>query len=243
MKNTNELVTKALGSVVNPPPVKTKTKDCSMCFKPFEAPDNVMSNYLKLCPGCSKERDEKIRQEEVERESQRRLRRWIETCPKEYLSIRQELLPTPSKLDETLAWSYGPKGIVMHGSTGNGKTRCAWALLRRECVSHGRTVSFLDSMGGLRYASLYSKGADIVEEWVHGLIAVDILLLDDVFKNKLTDSFEGVIFTLVDQRIQNQRPTILTSNDTGQTLTTRMTLDRGEPLLRRLREYCVTIHF
>ena len=67
--------------------------------------------------------------------------------------------------------------------------------------------------------------------------------MDDIFKVKLTDSFENAIFTIIDQRINNLRPIIATTNDVGSTLAGRMSQDRGEPIVRRLREACKAIVF
>jgi hypothetical protein len=36
---------------------------------------------------------------------------------------------------------------------------------------------------------------------------------------------------------------IVTTNDTGRTLRTRLTEDRADPLLRRLREHCEAVVF
>ena len=67
--------------------------------------------------------------------------------------------------------------------------------------------------------------------------------MDDIFKVKLTDSFENAIFTIIDQRINNLRPIIATMNDVGATLAARMSPDRGGPIVRRLREACQIVVF
>ena len=167
---------------------------------------------------------------------------WRSYCPKEFHTCDRAKLSNPAKLDEALDWKYGPNGLVLYGPTGKGKTRIAWIILEREFM-RGRRVAFLDSMAGIHYASKFSESGRAVECWLMGKIKADILLMDDVFKNKLTDSFENVIFTVIDQRIQRQLPIIITSNDTGKSLATRMTGDRSQPLLRRLREHCSIIQF
>jgi len=237
MKTMQENVKRAIASM----PVEVEKK-CEDCAEPFKVMSGFWENYSRLCPACQ---DKKTQAEHFDAEEHRRqvrIERWGRICPPAYQHCLRDKLPDGKRLDDAMAWKFGSRGLVMHGDTGKGKTRCAWAILKREHFDK-KSIAALDSMAGLKYASKYTEGANLVEEWIEELIAVDLLLLDDVFKNKLTDSFEGVIFTLVDQRIANCRPTILTSNDTGATLASRMTQDRGNPLLRRLRECCDQIHF
>ena len=222
------------------PPVIQKV--CSICGREFSVRNVGMQAYANVCGNCRDGKNKEENEREAKEATERRIQAWVHLCPPAYLAIDRSRLPDPSRLDAVLAWECGPRGLVLHGDTGRGKTRCAWALLARE-FANGRSVVAMDSMAGLRYAAMYSESARLVEKWLESAIATDILLLDDVFKTKLTDSFEGVIFTLVDQRIANDRPVILTSNDTGTTLAGRMTQDRANPLLRRLREHCKQISF
>ena len=239
MKSMRELVSGAMTDITNP---ETRIdKDCD-CGKTFSVVDNAMAQYKKRCAQCYQEWEKSNEKSNDERLAERRVGRWTSLCPPDYAAVDRARLPNPSKLDEVMKWEYGPLGLVLHGETGTGKTRCGWALLKRE-VFHDRSIRVLDSMAGLRYAAMYSRDASEVEKWMRGLIETEILFADDVFKNKLTDSFEGVIFTLIDQRLAHRRPTILTSNDTGETLSGRLTQDRATPLLRRLRESCQQIHF
>lgn len=237
IKPMRELVSKALETML--------TKQCRECGKPFETLECSLAIYVNFCPDCQAVRDKEDNRriaEEAERRITVRREAWEgEICPLEYRAINPAKLPNPKLLEKVLSWQYGPRGLLLHGDSGRGKTRCAWALLAREHEA-GRSVKALDSMAGIRYASKFSVSAEAVEDWIEDLIRAQILFLDDIFKVKLTDSFEGAIFSLVDQRIQKQKPTILTSNDTGDTLESRMSADRAKPLLRRLREHCQQIN-
>jgi DNA replication protein DnaC len=219
--------------------------ECKVPFTPEHFPGSP-KRFKKMCPKCDaellKKRDEDRKKAEADEKRAEMEKKWFAICPPIFRSIVKAKLPRPEKLDDVLKWQLSPKGLMLHGKTGLGKSRCAWALIHREFWS-GKKVSVLDSMAGLRYAALYSRGAENVEEWIDRMIGRDIIFMDDIFKNKLTDSFEGTIFTLIDQRIQYQKPIIVTSNDTGDTLKARMSEDRAEPLLRRLRECCEAIAF
>jgi len=217
-------------------------KQCPVCGVTFTALGGIFAKLQTLCPVHAQEHADAVEAERTAATLAARVEKWRAICPPDYRNLRRELLPLPEKLDEVIAWQRNPKGLILHGATGHGKTRCAWALLEREFIAE-RSVRIMDSMAGLRYASMFSRGAENVEEWVNGVIDAQIVLLDDVFKNKLTDSFEGVVFTIIDQRIQYRRPVIVTCNDTEATLITRMSADRGEPMMRRLRDHCTPIQF
>lgn len=240
MKSMQHLTTKVVKEIVEKP--LTIEKQCVECQKDFTLPNNVFANYINRCEPCRLVKEEREASLQSKTAADARLNQWNSICPIDYRDIDATKFPDPLKLQSVLKWEFGPRGLVLHGETGRGKTRCAWALLARE-HGYSRSAAALDSMAGLDYAAKYSDSPKVVKTWLDGLIAVDVLLLDDVFKNKLTDSFEGVIFTLVDQRIQHQKPTLLTSNDTGDTLAGRMTQDRSAPLLRRLREHCESVRF
>jgi len=131
---------------------------------------------------------------------------------------------------------------MLHGPTGAGKSRCAWLLLKREFEA-GRTVGALNSTAGLTYAAKYGDSATEVARWIDRLTGVDLALLDDVFKCKLTDSFEAAVFTIINERTEHRLPIMVTTQDTGRTLLERLSPDRGEALVRRLREFCEDFPF
>jgi DNA replication protein DnaC len=216
-------------------------KKCTECGASFEL-EETLSRWVRLCQPCSDKGRKASQERQRLEDEQKRWRYFQSICPPAYQQIERIKLPSPERLDAVLAWKFNPQGVLLHGPTGLGKSRCAWALLAREYMG-GRSVAAIDSMAGLEYAAAYSRSAESVYEWVCELIKVKLLLMDDVFKNKLTDSFEGVIFTIIDQRAQFLRPTVVTCNDTGDTLTARMSEDRAQPMLRRLSEHCQSIPF
>jgi DNA replication protein DnaC len=141
-----------------------------------------------------------------------------------------------------LRWSYGRQGLLLYGASGRGKSRIAWAILKREFMA-GKSVEVLDCTFGFQYSSKFAVSAGDASRWVGGLMTVDLLLLDDVLKVKLTDSVEQALFAIVNSRTERGLPIIVTTNDTGESLAARMSDDRGPALLRRLREFSTTISF
>lgn len=211
---------------------------CRTCSQKFNVDESLL-RWVHFCQAC-------LNKMEHDRKAERRQAAWEEfkdQCPIAFHRVNRASLPKPEKLDEVLRWAYGPKGLLLHGETGRGKTRCAWALICREAIEFNRAFICMDSMAGMEYAAHYGRGSDIVYDWTRERARTPILLMDDVFKNKFTDSFESTVFTILDQRFQNLKPTIITCNDTGETLAQRMSQDRAKPFLRRLREYCEPIQF
>lgn len=224
-----------------------ETSKCVQCGADFTRETTTLSRKYNLSCGPCSDKEEAARAERerlhtIELLKQGRIDNWRKRCPAIFQETTPEKLPDQRAFQESMRWQYGTKGLVLHGPSGSGKSRIAWLILKREYDTE-RKFRVLDSMAGLQYASKYSDSAVAVEEWMDDLIATDLLFMDDIFKNKLTDSFEGVIFTLIDQRIQQMRPIILTSNDTGDSLASRMTQDRAEPLIRRIREHSLSIAF
>jgi len=134
------------------------------------------------------------------------------------------------------------KGLQLMGPTGQGKSRVAWYRLKKEALA-GRSVAVMDSDASLVYASKFKGEMDIPHKYYESLAKADVLLLDDTFKCKFTDGFENFVFTVINYRTARSKPCIITCNDTLDSLQPRMSGDRGEPLVRRLREFCVPVVF
>lgn len=172
----------------------------------------------------------------------KRKSRFEQLCPTIYQATVPHRLPSPTKLDKVLRWSYGPMGLILYGPSGTGKSRCAWLLMQQEMKS-GKSALFLDASISYDYTETFEKNAAQSSKWISLHASCDLLLLDDVFKGKMTDGLEQAIYSIISLRTENERPTILTLNDIGETLLSRMSPDRGPSLLRRLREFCETVSF
>lgn len=222
----------------------TATATCDHCHQPFECEGRLVFGKLRTppcCPGCTTVIVEERRQREEAERHARLTHEWQKLAPAEYDQIDRSRLPDPGLLDRVLQWQFNPVGLLLHGVTGRGKTRCAIQLLKREHFL-GRKVAIVDGWGLSKYPALFSDSTSAARDWLANLLKVDLLLLDDVAKIRLTERAEEALFVLVDSRTSQQRPLILTCNDTGATLASRLSPDRGEPLVRRLREFTTAIH-
>lgn len=166
----------------------------------------------------------------------------LEVVPKTFRKTVRERLPHPEKLDMAMRWGYGPEGLLLYGPTGCGKSRVAWEIAKRE-ISSGRRVKCVDGFELARYPAMFLNDSGKAQKFADELASVEILMLDDVFKAKATERVEELLFAVIDERGQWERPCIVTLNDTGETLTERLSSDRGPALIRRLRDYCQAIKF
>ena len=218
-------------------------KNCQDCGVEFNAPDDpILSRFALRCSRCAGEREAAYKREQQERLKHEQEQRWRQICPPAYQETLVDKLPDPARAAEILAWNYGPTGLLLYGPTRRGKTRCAW-LLARKTFDAGKSVQVLDSMAGFDYGGAFSASAAQAENWVYARCRSGLLFLDDVFKGKLTDSFESAVFAIVDYRLAHRLPIVATLNDTGETLAARMSKDRGAALVARLKEMCRTIEF
>jgi DNA replication protein DnaC len=167
----------------------------------------------------------------------------LEICPELYRASEPDRLPAP-QLAAALRWQVNPKGLILLGETGRGKSRVAWLLLRRILVEDLPEIKFkwFDCVGFGHEIAKHYKAED-AEEWLELLATIPLLFMDDLGKLKLTERAETELFGMIERRCANRKPMIVTTNDTGDTLASRMTDNRGPALIRRLREFCEPIQF
>ncbi len=221
----------------------TKEQTCQGCQTVFVCQaSEYIAQFVKYCPECSDRQAEADQREAIRASFATQQAAGNGFVPAAFQDTVPHKLPRPERLQRVLAWQYGPKGLVMHGPTGNGKSRCLWELLKRQ-RNFGRKVRVLDHGSSYDYAAMYSRDTAAASTWVQAHSVVDLLALDDIFKAKLTDSFEQALFTIVSTRTERGLPLIVTCNDVGDSIAARMSPDRGPAFVRRLREFCTSIPF
>lgn len=226
-------------------------KVCSDCGVSFVLPGvwGFVSEKIDKCPDCS----EKLAvaesaamvarcKREPDDPIEKRLNEWKKIYPFKDETIDVKL-PSPDMLGKVFRWNFGgKKGLFLHGPSRTGKTRCIWKLAEREFMA-GHSFSVIDAGYGYRYASLFSQDASWVEKWMNDLINVDILLCDDIFKIKVTESAEQSLFYIADKRMEKGKFTWWTTNDSAESLASRLGPDRGRALMERINETCNSISF
>lgn len=236
---------------------------CNRCRQPFDAKcfefaigGSTRRLQVSICSDCESEL-ERIEQEKLAADEKlnramkekQREEAWSHLCPAEF-RLRSEAegntdiarleLEQP-KLKLVLAWKYGPRGLIVRGLTGRCKTRSTWRLMRRLWLEH-RTIIALTSAEFDRECR-DAGGQFRLTQWFNRLAFVDVLFIDDLGKGNWSEATEAQWFDLVDKRTREHRPIVVTTQDDGQSLSSRMSLNRGEALIRRLQEYCECVVF
>jgi DNA replication protein DnaC len=140
---------------------------------------------------------------------------------------------------KVLSWQFGHRGLLVRGESGHCKTRAMWRLIRRLFDERRKVIPLTAAQFDRQCRD--AGGSFTLSEWFNRLATADVLFLDDLGKGSWTQGTEAQIFDLIDERTREGRPILATSNDTGATLAARLSQDRGEPLVRRLRDYCDTM--
>jgi len=168
---------------------------------------------------------------------------WRMITPKLYQDTDRNKLPVGPGPEGVFSWQYNIGGLLAFGETGTGKTRSVFLLLKRLCQEGKRPLVFTPIEFSHAVAE-HMRGSG-GRAWIESLSERDLLVFDDLGKGKLTDRVESELFGLIDKRIANMLPTIITTNLTGDTMEGVMTKDRAIPLVRRFREpdYFTTVSF
>jgi DNA replication protein DnaC len=147
------------------------------------------------------------------------------------------------------SWQMHSQGMLITGPSGRGKSRALWDLLRRLMCREGREVRVFRSADFFRRLQEHIKyGSDESRLWLKLLAETPLLALDDWGQEAVTNAranwCEATFFDLLDQRLGNRLPIIITTN-----LTARQIADsdhenvRSDPLLRRLLDACHVVPF
>jgi DNA replication protein DnaC len=141
------------------------------------------------------------------------------------------------------------RGLLLMGSSGIGKTHLAVATLRGllQKDADGLFYDFRDLLDELR-ASYGSESQRSEEAILHRVFTVEVLVLDEIGSEKLTDWVREIVHRVIIRRYNDERLTICTTNyldadllgkeaDPLETLEGRI----GARLRSRLYEMCETL--
>jgi hypothetical protein len=170
---------------------------------------------------------------------------WDEHCPPMYRDILAGELPPAIDLrafERVAAWRPDHyKGLLLLGDSGSGKTTSEWALakaLERE----GCKPVLLSSV---ELARALSTSAHELRRnsWLTGC---RVLIVDDLGKEKLTESVASLLWELIDVRLSHRRPLIVSTRYHGEAFVARFG-DKGgllgHDIRRRLSDACNRVGF
>jgi DNA replication protein DnaC len=157
-----------------------------------------------------------------------------------------ELERLHDKIKDNIDWKpEGDKtGLLIHGTTGVGKTRALWEIVRRMWVQKTRQdfnmpYQFLTMR---KIESMIEQGFDTKKHgtMLESLIEHPLLVIDDLGKERLTSRMATDLFAIVDERSVSRKTTIISTNFNSTTLLERFEnrdKETGVALIRRLKDY------
>lgn len=103
--------------------------------------------------------------------------------------------------------------LILAGDRGTGKTHMACAIAN-SLMNQGKSVTFLPVMKMLRrIRETYRQNSPITEQQaIDALVAVDLLIIDEVGIQRGTESEEHLLFEIINERNGHYAPIILISN-------------------------------
>lgn len=158
----------------------------------------------------------------------KRAARWDGFVPPRFAAASLDLV---AERDNDLAvallgWAGGRRpNLILTGPMGVGKTFTALAAIRAD-VEDGAKVRYW-STG--RLLQELRPGASATPEVLAGLLDADVLILDDLGVEKVSEWTSEQLSIVVDDRYQHLRPVIVTTNDLGSLAGS--TRDRGRSRL------------
>jgi DNA replication protein DnaC len=140
---------------------------------------------------------------------------------------------------QTALKEYTPdQSVLLHGITGTGKTRTAWAMFNKAWLhyypKHSNFLTMRKLEQEIERGFANQNHGDVIER----LTSCAVLVVDDLGKERLTQRMESDLFSIIDERTSNKRPTIITTNYNGNGLSDRFSNgETGSAIIRRLKDY------
>jgi len=142
-------------------------------------------------------------------------------------------------LDQNLA---AGKGMWLMGNTGTGKTTLGM-LVAKTALAAGRTVAVYFTpklLTQIRQTYQATESEDAYDAFFKRLTSVDLLYIDDLGSERHTDWVVEQLYALVNERYENQRSMLVTSNAKRDVEEGRKQLEDqiGSRTVSRLIEIC-----
>lgn len=191
-----------------------------------------------LCDTCD-EANHALRILELDSAKMReRSEKFMNLCPQIYRESDPTRLPA-AQLRMILSYEVGERGLLCIGDSRKGKTRSAWALMRK-LVMQGYAI---EAMTEVEY-SIKLKMFRSIDEFRARLCAAPVFFLDDLGHVGAGQRHLEELYHIVEYRTSHQKPIICTTQFTGEEMGERSGRNKTmAAIVNRLREFCDVIDF
>lgn len=154
-------------------------------------------------------------------------------------------------IDSILGWERSPRGLLLSGPTGRGKTRAILALLRRLALDDGEDFRYWHASEWFSQLQKQNRyGRDEAHLWVSATAVRPIVVIDDLGQEAMStvkgeDWAQSWFFRFLDVRLAHGLPLIVTTNLSASAIagTAQRAEIRSDPLIRRLMDLCEVVRF
>lgn len=128
--------------------------------------------------------------------------------------------------------AYDGGNLMLQGLPGRGKTYAACAILVERMEQHYCRFVTMEKL--LRECKACFNGQDTEANVIGRYTGTKLLCLDDVGKERLTEWSLPIFFSIINERLENNRPTIITTNYSGAELMSCFTVNDDVQTARAL---------
>lgn len=207
-------------------------KKCEYCGKEYKLNENLpeglpekIRERLKYIPSCDclakkyeAEENERIEKAEKERR-QAIVKKYkdisildtkLENSNFENADMSEKYMAFCKKYaDRFIEKGFAPKGLLLYGGVGTGKT-FASACIGNRLMEEGKTVLIMNL--GLYLIKIKSEWDKAENEVLNYVKKCDLLIIDDLGVENITNFVLDKVFTLIDTRYRANKPLIITTN-------------------------------
>jgi DNA replication protein DnaC len=130
------------------------------------------------------------------------------------------------------------KGLIFVGPYGTGKTHLA-AAIANYLIKNLYSVVFGNITNIItKIKSTYNKDSDLSERDIIDILSnVDLLILDDLGKENTTENTSTLIYQIINNRYEDEKPILVTTNLKSNELARKLG-EKGLAIVSRLFEMC-----
>ena len=178
--------------------------------------------------------------------------KWCPPLMQEWIADKSHPVFNTKEAKEILFWRpgqmHGKQGLIMRGSSGSGKTTMMWALSRELEIAGIIPVILPATKLATRLATAAKAMQD--DSLTHNCRC---LMIDDLGKEKITETFASGLWALLEHRYLHRKSTIFTTRLKGDELIAQFAVDKrdhsssvlatvaAQDIVGRIRDMCYPV--